>query len=194
MIATMHTEGQETIQNKAYKSMMYLAIIAISMAFAGLTSAYIVRSADPGWLHFSLPNYFYVSTGVILLSSLTMYYALTSAKKDNYTGISIGIILTFILGIIFAICQFKAWNSLIAQGIFLTGKGSNPAGSFLYVLSGMHLLHLFGGLIMLLFILVKSLNKKYNSNNILGLQLGAIYWHYLDLLWVYLLLFLIFAH
>lgn len=191
---TISNEEKESIRNKAAKPMLYLAIIAMCMIFAGLTSAYMVRSADPGWLHFDLPFMFYISTAVIILSSLTMFFALHSASNDNYSGVKIGLSLTFILGVIFIVCQFEAWDSLVQQGIFLTGSASNPAGSFLYVISGAHLLHLAGGILMLIFVGIKSFKQLYHSKNLLGLQLSSIYWHFLDLLWLYLFLFMYFAH
>ena len=191
---TISNEEQQSIRNKSAKPMLYLAMIAMCMIFAGLTSAYMVRSADPGWLKFDLPFMFYISTAVIAASSLTMYFALRSAMKDNFSNITTGLSLTFILGLVFIFCQFKAWSSLVAQGIFLTGPGSNPAGSFLYVISGAHLVHLIGGILMLIFVGIKSLKKLYHSKNLLGLQLSSIFWHFLGLLWVYLFLFMYFTH
>jgi cytochrome c oxidase subunit 3 len=181
------------IRNKVAKPMLWLAIISMCMIFGGLTSAYIVRRADPGWLTFELPKMFYISTTVIIVSSVTMFYALQSAKKDNYQGIQIGVLLTLLLGMSFALCQFLAWKALVAQGIFIGGRTSNPAGSFLYVISGAHLAHLMGGVIMLIYVCIKSFRKIYHSKNLLGLQLASIFWHFLDLLWVYLFLFLYFA-
>jgi cytochrome c oxidase subunit 3 len=187
------TEERMEIRNRVAKPMLWLAIISMCMIFGGLTSAYMVRRADPGWLTFELPSIFYMSTGVIITSSLTMFIALHSARKDNFSGIKFGMLLTLLLGITFIICQFLAWKSLVAQGIFLGGSASNPAGSFLYVISGTHLAHLIGGIIMLIYVCIKSFRKIYHSKNLLGLQLCSIYWHFLDILWVYLFLFLYFA-
>jgi cytochrome c oxidase subunit 3 len=117
-----------------------------------------------------------------------------SARKNNYFGVKAGIVFTLLLGIAFIVCQFKAWDSLVAKGVFLTGSSSNPAGSFLYVISGAHLVHLLGGIIMLLFVCINAFSHIYHSKNLLGLQLGSIYWHFLDLLWIYLFLFLYFTH
>ena len=173
--------------------MLWMAIISMCMIFGGLTSAYTVRRGDPGWLTFDLPKIFYISTIIIIASSFSMLFALQSAKKDNFSGIKIGMVLTLILGIGFVICQFMAWKALVAQGIFIGGNGSNPAGSFLYVISGAHLAHLAGGICMLIFVCIKSFKELYHSKNLLGLQLCSIFWHFLDLLWVYLFLFLYFA-
>lgn len=174
--------------------MLWLAIISMCMIFGGLTSAYMVRSGDPGWLQFELPTLFFVSTGVIIASSLTMLFAYQSAKKDNYMGVKLGMSLTLILGIVFIICQLKAWGALVDQGIFITGTDSNPAGQFIYVISFAHLVHLAGGIIMLIYVCIKSFKQLYHSKNLLGLQLCSIYWHFLDLLWVYLFLFVYLTH
>ena len=187
-------EEKQVIKSKAAKPMLWLAIVSMCMIFGGLTSAYMVRRGDPWWLMFELPKLFYFSTAIIIISSFTMIWAVQSARKDNYFGVKAGIVLTLILGIAFIICQIKAWDSLVAKGVFLTGSSSNPAGSFLYVISGAHLVHLLGGIIMLIFVCINSFRQLYHSKNLLGLQLSSIYWHFLDLLWIYLFLFLYFTH
>lgn len=174
--------------------MMWLAIVAIVMLFGGLTSAYMVRRGDPGWLTFDLPKMFYASTAVILLSSFTLVWAFNGAKQNNFSAVKIGTGLTLLLGLGFIYCQFSAWKNLVEQGIFIAGKTSNPAGSFLYVISGMHLLHLVGGIFSLLYVFIKSLRQVYDSKNLLGLQLCSMYWHFLDILWIYLFMFLYYAH
>lgn len=191
---TISQEEKLNIRNRSAKPMLWLAIISMCMIFGGLTSAYMVRSADPGWFAFELPNIFFISTGVIISSSLTMLWAYMSAKKDNYAGVKMGMTLTLILGIAFIICQLMAWGTLVEQGIFLAGKNSSPAGQFLYVISFAHLLHLAGGIFMLIYVCIKSYKQLYYSKNLLGLQLCSIYWHFLDLLWVYLFLFIYLTH
>jgi cytochrome c oxidase subunit III len=187
-------EEKQSIKNKAAKPMLWLAIVSMCMIFGGLTSAYVVRSGDPGWLSFELPKMFYISTAIIIASSFTMLFASHSASKDNFSGVKIGMALTLILGITFIGCQFMAYDALVKQGIFIGGPTSNPSGSFLYVISGAHLAHLAGGIIMLIFVCIKSFKELYHSKNLLGLQLCSIFWHFLDLLWVYLFLFLYFTH
>lgn len=183
-----HTE-KEQIRNRTAKPLLSLAIISICMVFAGLTSAYVVRSGDKDWLLFELPFIFTVSTIFILLSSGTMYWALQSAKKDNQQGVLYGMMATLTLGLLFAVTQFMGWGDLTKMGVFIGGKGSNPAGSFIYVISGIHLVHMLGGLIMLIYVCIKSAKKAYHSKNLLGLQLCSTYWHFLDLLWIYLFVF-----
>lgn len=177
-------------RRKAAKPLLWVGIVSIVMLFAGLTSAYIVRADNGNWLIFNLPDMFYISTAVIITSSLTLFAAMRMAKKNNYTGVILGVLFTLILGLVFTYTQFQGWSQLTAKGIVFAGKYSNASGSFLYVLTGLHLAHLFGGLISLLVTLVNSLKKRYNAENTLGLELCSIYWHFLDILWVYLFLFL----
>ena len=188
-------EEQQDIRNRSHKPMMYLAIVAMCMFFGGLTSAYIVSSGGPNWLRFELPQMFYTSTAIIVLSSLTMWWAYASAKKDNFTSISLGTSLTLLLGLAFVVCQILAWQALNEKGIFFGGSTSTQAGSFLFAIIYIgHLGHLAGGIIMLIYVCIKSFRKSYHSKNLLGLQLSSIYWHFLDLLWIYLFLFIYFTH
>ena len=170
------------------KIVLWVAIASMIMMFAGLTSGYIVRKAEGNWTVFALPSVFTISTVLIVLSSLTMNMGVQAAKAGNSARLSIMLWLTLILGSGFAISQYMGWVSLVQQGVYLVG---NPSGSFLYVLTGLHLAHLFGGLIALLVTAIKASNKKYDANNFLGVQLCATYWHFLDGLWVYLFLFLL---
>ena len=162
------------------------------MLFAGLTSAYVVRADNGNWLDFQLPSISIISTAIIVTSSLTMLIAQLAIKKDNYFLANLGLFLSLVLGITFFFTQIEAWKELSAQGIFFVGKYSNAAGSFLYLIALVHLVHMIGGLIAITVSLTKCLLKKYSSSDFLGIELTAIYWHFLDALWVYLFLFLYF--
>lgn len=186
---TINMENNST-RGKTLKPLLWIGIVSILMLFAGLTSAYIVSKADGGWLQFELPKMFYLSTVIIIISSISMNYALISAKRNNINNIKIALAFTLILGLGFVFSQFMAWKTLVGQEVFLVG---NVAGSFLYVISGMHLAHLAGGIISLSVVLSEALKEQYNSQNKLGLELCSIYWHFLDVLWVYLFLFLVFT-
>lgn len=177
-------------QQKASKPLLWVGILSIVMLFAGLTSAYVVRADNGNWLLFNLPNAFYLSTAVIVTSSITLFFAFQMAKKNNQKGIIIGLLATFILGLLFAYLQYAGWSELYSKHIVFGGKSSNASGSFLYLITFLHLLHLFAGLISLLVTLKNSIQGKYNAQNTLGLELCSIYWHFLDILWVYLFLFL----
>ena len=193
MDTSTYLKGEmQEMQNKTAKPMMWIGIVSIIMLFAGLTSAYIVRQAEGNWLQFDLPNQFYISTVCIVFSSITMRYALGAIKANNANGFKMGLLVTFILGLGFAFFQFSGWEALVEQGIYFTGARSNAAAAYLYVISGVHLAHMAGGIIALIFTLVKAYKNKYSRDNYLGIELVGIYWHFLDILWIYLLLFLLF--
>ena len=174
------------------KNMLYIGIFSILMLFAGLTSAYIVAQGDGRWIKFELPFMFWVSTGIILISSATMNWALISVKTNNYKNLKIALLFTIVLGLAFGVTQFFGWRELLEAGIFFAGKTANPGGSFIYLLSGMHLIHIVSGLIYLGVIYSKSTKNAYNANSYGGVRNSALYWHFLDALWIYLFVFLYF--
>ncbi len=185
------TQEEIELRERVNRSLLYIGIFSSVMLFAGLTSAYIVRQADGNWLQFTLPSMFWVSTGLILASSASVNWALIAAKKDQYKQITYALGLTILLGIGFCITQILGWSELTQGGIYFAGKTSNPSGSFLYILSGVHLAHIFSALIYCAVILKKSFQNKYNSKNIAGVRHCGIFWHFLDGLWVYLFIFLL---
>lgn len=171
------------------KIVLWVAMASIVMLFAGLTSGYIVRQAEGNWKHFEIPTAFYISSVVILLSSVTMQMAQSAVKKNKLKSVKTYLILTFALGVIFTFCQFFGWSNLTDAGVYFVDR-TNPSGSFFYALTGLHLAHLAFGLLALLVTSGKSILEKYNSGNYLGISLCAIYWHFLDGLWIYLFVFL----
>ncbi|MAM05028.1 MAG: cytochrome oxidase subunit III [Flavobacteriales bacterium] len=177
-----------TKQNRALKQLLWIGIGSISMFFAGLTSAYIVRKAEGNWTEIVLPEWFFYSTIIIIISSLLLVFAKRQIKKNTIPFNAI--LFAFFLGLIFLLFQFNGWKSLVDQGIFLTGEGSNVAGSFLYVLTLAHLAHLIGGLVVLTITLFKCKRMQYSKDNYLGMSLGFTYWHFLTILWIYLFFFL----
>ncbi|MBS1652225.1 MAG: heme-copper oxidase subunit III [Bacteroidetes bacterium] len=179
-------------KRKAAKPMLWLGIVSIVMLFAGLTSAYLIRADNGNWKQFNLPNIMFISTALILTSSLTMVLAQYFIKKDNTKATALFLAITLLLGFSFFYTQISAWRELTSQGIYFLGKYANASGSFLYIIALLHLLHMIGGLIALMVSLTKSLLKKYSSADYLGIELTSIYWHFLDALWVYLFLFLYF--
>jgi heme/copper-type cytochrome/quinol oxidase subunit 3 len=178
---------------RSKKQMMWFAIMSLMMMFAGLTSAYIISSSRRDWVEVELPSEFFYSTGVILLSSLTLILAKKSIRNNNLTGASLMTAITFLLGTVFVVMQFYGFNSLTDAGIFFTGKGSSVAGSFIYIIVMAHLAHIVAGLISLTVITFKAVTKKYSKSDMLGFELGAIFWHFVDVLWIFLLLFLAFG-
>jgi cytochrome c oxidase subunit III len=188
----LNPEEEKSAMKKAKQNLLWVALVSIIMMFAGLTSAYVVRMAEGNWQYIQLPMMFYFSTAIILLSSLTMNMAMAAAKKNAFSSVSKYLFITLALGIAFGFFQFSGWKGLVAQGIYFSGSQASPSGSYLYVLSGLHLAHVAGGLIVLTIVGIKSLRGAYNSESYQGLKLSAIYWHFLDILWLYLFLFLLF--
>ena len=172
------------------KFTLWLIIISILMMFGAFTSAYIVRRAEGNWLEFDLPATFIISTVLIVLSSITLQLAHNAAKKNNLNLVKLLVAATIVLGLGFLYFQLQAWGDLVNNNIFFGGADSNPAGSFLYVLTGVHGFHLITGLIFLFIVLISSLQYKIHSKNMLRIQLCTTYWHFLGLLWLYLYFFL----
>tara|TARA_B100001769_G_C22098282_1_gene592672 strand:- start:306 stop:884 length:579 start_codon:yes stop_codon:yes gene_type:complete len=177
---------------KAKKMMLLFCLLSISMTFAGLTSAYIVSKARPDWLKdFDLPLSFTISTIIIILSSLSMWLAKKSIFKNETKNANKWLLITFSLAIFFIFLQISGFNSIINQGYFFTGAQSTVTTSFLYVLTALHLLHLFAGLIVLIVVLANNHKEKYIKEK-LGFELAVTFWHFLGGLWLYLFVFLYF--
>ena len=158
------------------------------MLFAAFTSAYLVRKAEGNWVEFKLPDLFSYSTVVLIASSISMHYSLMAAKKDQFNALRISISITFVLGLIFLAMQFYGWIQLVEMNVYFVG---NPSGSFVYVLSGLHGLHLVSGLVVLIFALVAAFKLKINAKELTQIKICATYWHFLDALSLYLFVFLL---
>jgi cytochrome c oxidase subunit 3 len=173
-----------------YQFYLWAGLGSIVMMFAGLTSAYIVKKSQASWLEFELPNVFMLSTVVILISSFTIQMAVKKQKEQNENQYRGFLAVTAILGLVFIFLQIKGFASLEANSIALTGARSNSAASFLFVITGLHLLHVLGGVIALVWISLRVFSSKNNINNDLPVKLISNYWHFVDILWVYLFVFL----
>lgn len=193
MTTTMTAKEHKFRSDRSYKLLLLFAMISMTMMFAGLTSAFVVSKSRVDWLKdFQLPTAFYFSTIVIICCSITFYLAKKAIKKDNQSATTAFLLTTLALGITFVILQFVGFSEIVANGYYFTGTESSITTTFLYIVTVVHLAHLFGGLIALFIIIIKQLKGKYNSTQSIGIELGAMYWHFLDLLWVYLFLFLFF--
>ena len=184
---TQNTNGSEPMI-PTQKILLWIALAGIIMFFAALMSGYIVRQAEGNWLVFEIPSMFYVSTVIILLSSLTMELSKSAIRKDDNKKSYQYLTYTLALGLVFVICQFVGWNQLVANNIHFSG--GNPSESFFYAMSGLHLGHLAFGVISMLVTTYKAKKNRYSSKNYLGISLCAIYWHFLDFLWLILFVFL----
>jgi cytochrome c oxidase subunit 3 len=188
----MMSVGTVAYKNKIHpkKFALWVACASIVMMFAAFTSSYLVRRSAGNWLEFPLPSVFTVSTGIILLSSVVMHLAYLAFKKGNVLVYKAGLLTTFLLGIGFLIAQYMGWNALQQMGVMLN---TNPSGSFVYVISGVHAAHILGGIAVLLVAMIHAftLPFKVTPNRLLRLEMSMTYWHFVDFLWVYLFFFFI---
>ncbi|CCG99088.1 cytochrome c oxidase subunit III [Fibrella aestuarina BUZ 2] len=190
-IKWLEEEPEETLSVNPRKFILWLFIVSIVMLFASFTSAYLVRRAEGNWLEFTVPAVFGYSTVVLLVSSLTMHWAYFAAKKDNFNALRIAISITFALGMVFLYMQFQGWVELVRNNVYFVG---NPAGSFIYVFTGMHGFHLISGLVVLVFALVAAYRFRIHAKALDQIQIATTYWHFLDALWLYLYFFLLYFH
>jgi len=237
-------EERLEIKKKTSKNMMYLAIGSMIMIFLGLSSGYYIAKTGPVWVSITVPPDFFISSGIIILSSITFFIALRLAKKGNFKILPIFVILTLILGLFFIKFQRDGWTYMKSRGMFFSDvvkidglinnrdveygtdykiymndnelkfedgvfydkrdeynsipvypslDADNVSSSWMYILTGLHLAHLLGGIISLIVVTIKSLLKKYNENDIVGIQVSSVYWHFLGILWLSLLILLYFV-
>lgn len=189
------TQGSFQEKNsRAKKSMMLFAMISMFMTFAGLTSAYIVSSERDDWIrNFEFPSAFYISLVVIILSSASFFLFRKYIVLENYKLATIFYVTTFAMAIAFVFLQFKGFGEIVAQGYYPTGSESTINTSFIYAIVFVHLLHIFGGIVVLLVVGIEHFKKRYNKKNHLGIDLAGMYWHFVDALWIYLFCFLLFT-
>ena len=172
------------------KFAMWLFLASVIMLFASLTSAYIVRRADGNWQTFDLPSMFYASSLIIIVSSVSMHLAYRSAKKDDPTKVKFWVTITAGLGATFMVAQLLGWGQLIDNRIHFSG--GNPSASFVYVLSGLHGVHLVSAVIFLAIVWNSARQLKINVKNLAQIEMCTTYWHFLGGLWLYLFVFLLY--
>lgn len=200
----METTAEATKQRRRIhpqKFMMWMAMGSMAMAFAGLTSGYMVREAQGNWRYFKLPVTFSISTVVILISSVTMVLAVKAFKSRQMPRYKSLIGATLLLGILFGLLQFGGFYQLYhqAQEVRINGQvllekqtvqiSGNPSESFLFIIAGLHLVHMLGGVIALLITYVRSQRRNVKTYNATGIEIAASYWHFVDILWLYLFVF-----
>lgn len=192
MDLTQGTEKEKV--RRAKKMMLWFGIVSLIMGFAGWTSAYIVSSKREDWVNdLELPSAFFVSTAIIILSSITYFLAKKLVSKGNQKQASLFLWVTLALGITFIVLQFYGFSQMLENGYYFTGPTSNIKMSYVFLIAAVHIAHVVAGLISLLTVLVQQLRNKYTPDNMLGMELGATFWHFLDFLWVYLILFMYFV-
>ncbi len=185
-------EELRAAKRKSAKPMLWVAMISMVMFFAGLTSAFVISMERDDWVSFDLPSSLYISTVLIILSSVTIFFSQKLLKKDKLPASFLLLIATFILGLGFIWFQYDGFLELKSKGLYFTGKQSTVSTSFIIGITFMHILHLIAGVIVLLVVIYNHYKKKYSSADTLGFELGAIFWHFVDVLWIYLFLFFYF--
>lgn len=189
--------------HKAQRFTMLLAIVSVSMTFAGLTSYYVIYKAKESWSYFEMPAIFWVSTLLIVVSSMSMHMAHLANKKNKKGTLRLGLSITFGLGIAFCIAQYLGWQALVYKGVFLSGSGNG--NSIFYVITGGHAVHVICGLLFFVPALIRSFTL-FNNKNIdtyknrasdklrIRTDLLSVYWHFMGFLWLYLFIFLYVNH
>jgi cytochrome c oxidase subunit 3 len=185
-MSTVVMEQQRRIH--PHKFTLWVGIASIIMMFAGLTSAYIVKRNQPNWVSFDVPVIFWYSTAVIIISSITLMQALKAFKQREIQKYRNLVITTLFLGVLFVIMQVIGFSQLWAKGMTLQ---ANVSFSFLYIIVGLHAIHVLGGIIALLVLFVSAFSRKVRNYNAVPVEVISTYWHFVDFLWIYLLIFLL---
>jgi cytochrome c oxidase subunit III len=189
-----------TKRREPFRFMVWLGIASSVLLFTVLLAAYIIRRSAADWTDVRLPNVFLVSTVAIVLSSLTLHNANQAFRHERFDSYRTNMGTTLVLGTLFILLQTWGWRQMIRSGIGLTG---NPSGSFVYIISGVHLLHILIGLIFIVIALIEALRRRpyidsfvysVNPPNQLKLRLLTLYWHFVDVLWIALFVFLVIHH
>jgi cytochrome c oxidase subunit 3 len=179
------------------KFALWLGIASMTMFFAALTSALILKKGDyKVWENFRLPDAFLYSTIVIVLVSVSMHFSLVAYKNTKFAAFRALLTLGFLLALLFLFLQYLGWIALISIGKPLTG---NISGQFIYLISSLHAVHIVAGLIVTLFFLIFSFRARkdvlfelkniVNPRRLLHMELLVTFWHFIDIVWIYLYLF-----
>lgn len=189
------TQGTAKEKNaRAKKMMLWFGIVSLLMGFAGWTSAYIVSSTREDWSSdVPLPQAFLFSTIVIILSSISYMLAKKAVKDGQSDKATLMLWITLALGVVFVVLQFTGFSQMVADGYYFTGPTSSIKMSYVFLIAMVHIVHVAAGMISLLVVLYNQTKGRYSTQEYLGVTLGATFWHFLDLLWVYLVLFMTFV-
>ena len=180
--------------DRSKKMMLWFGMISLTMSFLGITSGYIVSKERADWLtDFQIPEAFYISLFIILFSSITFYFAKKYVIAQQKKQGMIFLIITFLLGITFIILQFKGFSEIISSGYFFTGSESTITTSFIYLVVLLHLTHMLAALISVLVVIYNHYKQRYTIGNTVGIEIAATFWHFVDVLWIYLFLFFFFV-
>ena len=173
--------------------MLWFGIGSLFMTFAGLTSAFIVSKNREDWVqNFDLPEAFYYSLIFILSSSIILIFARRLLIKNQQKRVSVLLLITIFLGTLFIVFQFFGFGQIMDDGYHFTGPTSTINSSFIFLIAFVHLVHVLVALLALIVVFVKNLKGVYNDENYTGFDLASIFWHFVDILWIYLFIFLVF--
>ena len=175
---------------KPKKFVRWLFVVSSTIMFGGFTSYYIVLAGSKGKGHgLVLPDAFMYSTAILLLSSVCLFLATKALRRSDRISQRLFLLITLGLGLVFGYLQLQAWSSLFQSGAALVNN--NAAISVIYVVSGMHLLHIFGGLAFIISSLLGSYKGISEEKAIYRQEITSIFWHFIDILWIYLYVFLL---
>jgi len=184
-------EAKKPLGMHPRKFALWLFMATVIMLFGAWTSAYIVKRGEPGWSSFELPTQFWINSLLIVISSGTLYWAQRAARRDELEKVKLMVSLTVVLGVLFLVGQWLAWIKMIEMNYYFTGTGSNTSSSFIYVLTGVHGLHVISGVIVLIVLLFATFRYQVHSKNMTRMEMCSTYWHFLGGLWLYLFVFLL---
>jgi cytochrome c oxidase subunit 3 len=189
MMAKIQQEDRLNLAPKKFN--MWIFIFTSFMFFAALTSGFIVYvgGSSAHGMNIKMPDAFMYSTGVIILSSITMFLASRAAKALERGKQQFYLAFTIVLGVAFFGIQLYAWSYLVKNGVYFSNP--NASQSFIYVFTGMHLLHIFAGLLLLANTLWRSYRSIEQVKNLYSMQMSSIFWHFVDIIWIYLYVFLL---
>lgn len=184
----------DAIEPNKFRIGMWVGMGSILMLFVSLTSAYILRqskglSDTHDWFPLRMPNVLWLTTAMLLVSSITIEMARRALRRSRYGWFRLLICLTTLLGLGFIAGQLRAWMVLVNQGVYVY---SHPHSSFFYILTSLHAIHLFGGIIALLIVTVAALRLRITRSKRNAVDVTVLYWHFMDVLWIYLFVLLFF--
>ena len=183
-------QQEDKLNLNAKKFGMWIFIFTSFMLFAALTSGFIVYSGGRGrGIHIILPHAFMYSTACILLSSITLFIASQAAKTLQFAKQRLYLWLTLGLGVLFLLIQLYGWSLLVKMGVYFVNN--NASQSFIYVFTGVHLVHIIAGILVVANTLIGSYKNIPQVRNVFKMEMASIFWHFLDIIWIYLYVFLL---
>jgi len=189
-----------TRRREPKRFMLWLSIAGSIFVFTVLLAAYVIRKTGHDWRDIPMPTVFLASTLVIMASSFTLHIANSAFAHERFSQYRMYLGSTLFLGVLFVVLQVLGWRELVLRNVYLQ---TNPSGSFLYILSGLHLMHILVGLLFLAVAFAEAVRRipyidffvySVNPPNRLKIRLITLYWHFVDVLWLYVFLFLLYHH